>query len=662
MIRSGLFRGFALAMLLMAFPAWARVPALHPVIDPHHVDGSSLGSPIDLTSAWLIQQGDDPRYADPGFDDSRWMVVQAGRKLSTYGLSDVDQLWYRTHVRISPGLQDVSLLLRNFGGSFEIFVNGVEVGSSAPHQARGSDRLNFDEIFAIPPALLQSGDLAIAVRASIGRFSEAGAQDGGFMRETMFELGPASLLFDGTSLYLFRSYASNMANIVMEFLVPLIALALALTLPKEREYFALFISWVCSAVVDSFGVWQFVSNTPSTDLGFVVSGVLQGAAVIALLEFVRLVLGLRRSRLWAGYEWLIGLLSGIAVPLINHYLAFSASVSAGAFLTVVVTTFNIVSLPITAGVPVLALWVWWKRRNPDALLLFVPFFLQSLVSYCNFTLFLLNRFHLTESTSLPVVPFKRFFVQWSEVASFLFSVSMLLFLVLRTVRIARSRAAMASDLHAVQSVQDILLAGASHDTPGFRVERAYYPALEVGGDFFLVSPGPEGSLTAIVGDVSGKGLVAAMRVSMILGVLRREEHREPETILQNLNDALLLQGEMGFTTACCVRLEHDGHYTIANAGHISPYVGGEEIPTPPALPLGIEENQTYEQVYGVLSAGQTLVLMSDGVVEARSAKGELYGFERLAKLTLKPANDIANVAVNFGQEDDITVLTVACAA
>jgi serine phosphatase RsbU (regulator of sigma subunit) len=162
--------------------------------------------------------------------------------------------------------------------------------------------------------------------------------------------------------------------------------------------------------------------------------------------------------------------------------------------------------------------------------------------------------------------------------------------------------------------------------------------------------------------VSGKGLVAAMRVSMILGVLRREEHREPETILQNLNDALLLQGEMGFTTACCVRLEHDGHYTIANAGHISPYVGGEEIPTPPALPLGIEENQTYEQVYGVLSAGQTLVLMSDGVVEARSAKGELYGFERLAKLTLKPANDIANVAVNFGQEDDITVLTVACAA
>jgi sigma-B regulation protein RsbU (phosphoserine phosphatase) len=52
--------------------------------------------------------------------------------------------------------------------------------------------------------------------------------------------------------------------------------------------------------------------------------------------------------------------------------------------------------------------------------------------------------------------------------------------------------------------------------------------------------------------------------------------------------------------------------------------------------------------------------MSDGVVEARSAKGELYGFDRLPQLTLMAASDIAEVARRFGQEDDITVLTVAC--
>jgi serine phosphatase RsbU (regulator of sigma subunit) len=257
---------------------------------------------------------------------------------------------------------------------------------------------------------------------------------------------------------------------------------------------------------------------------------------------------------------------------------------------------------------------------------------------------------------------KAIYLQWNEVASVLFSVSLLLFLVLRTVRIARSRAAMATDLHAVHSVQEILLARASAPTPGFRVEHVYHPALEVGGDFFLVSPGPDGSITAIVGDVSGKGLVAAMRVSMILGVLRREEHREPATILANLNDALRMQGEMGFTTACCVRLHRDGRYTIANAGHINPYVNGEEIPTPNSLPLGLVGDQKYEQISGLLPEGKTLVLMSDGVVEARSAQGELYGFDRLPQLTMMSAGDIADVARRFGQEDDITVLTVACGA
>ena len=72
----------------------------------------------------------------------------------------------------------------------------------------------------------------------------------------------------------------------------------------------------------------------------------------------------------------------------------------------------------------------------------------------------------------------------------------------------------------------------------------------------------------------------------------------------------------------------------------------------------------YEQVSGhAARAGQTLVLMSDGVVEARSVKGELYGFERLAQLTLMVAEGYRRCgAVRFGQEDDITVLTVACGA
>jgi len=658
----------SLAILWIAPPTFASsapqetAATAKPAIDPHRIDGSHLGGPIDITSTWLVQPGDNPHYADPGFDDSHWTAVPTGKKLGDLGFKDVNQVWYRLHVLIPPGQQNLALLVRGFGGSFQIFVNGVEVGSSGPHAEGGDLSANFDQQFPIPTALTASGDLTISIHGHIGRLSQGGAAEGGIASFTKILLGPAPVLADTTSLFLFRGYTSNTANILMELLVPLIALALALTLPKEREYAALVAAGAASAMSDLLSVWRSVSNAPATVMYFLVTGILQAIVVVATLEFVRMVLGLRRSRWWAAYEWTLAIILIGPVPYINHALFFGSVGLQGSFLLTVNVVAQILLLPFAMGLPLLALWVWWRRRSHDALLLFVPLFLQAAVRYCQFAVVILHHFHITERSNLALVPLAAFQMQWSEVANFLFNLALLLFLVLRTVRIARSRAAMATDLHAVHSVQEILLARASHPTPGFRVEHVYHPASEVGGDFFLVSPGPDGSLTAVLGDVSGKGLVAAMRVSMILGVLRREENREPDAILRNLNEALLMQGDMGFTTACCVRVSRDGEYTIANAGHISPYINGQEIIAPPSLPLGMAPDQDYEQVSGVLKTGQTLVLMSDGVVEARSAKGELYGFDRLGALTMLSADDIADVARRFGQEDDITVLTVACGA
>jgi GAF domain-containing protein len=226
---------------------------------------------------------------------------------------------------------------------------------------------------------------------------------------------------------------------------------------------------------------------------------------------------------------------------------------------------------------------------------------------------------------------------------------------------ARARAAFAAELHAASTVQQLLLQSASRPTPGFQLESVYLPASEVGGDFFFVSSAQDGSLTAIVGDVSGKGLTAAMRVAMILGVLRSETSHEPGDILAGLNNALIVQGQLGFTTACCIRISLSGEYTLANAGHISPYLSGREVETPAALPLGLVPDQTYELMHGKLVPGERLVFLSDGVPEARSAGGELYGFDKLASLTLMPAREIAEAAQQFGQEDDITVLTLAFA-
>lgn len=226
------------------------------------------------------------------------------------------------------------------------------------------------------------------------------------------------------------------------------------------------------------------------------------------------------------------------------------------------------------------------------------------------------------------------------------------------VEAARERAAYAAELQAASSVQQLLLAGASRPTPGFKVESVYLPASEVGGDFFFVSPAPDGSLTAILGDVSGKGLPAAMRVAMILGAIRRESSHDPRDILAGLNNVLIAQGQLGFTTGCCIRISLDGSFSLANAGHIAPYVSGREVVSPSSLPLGIAEAQSYELVHGKLEPEEHIVLLSDGVPESRSKSGELYGFERLNHLTQLAARDIAETARAFGQEDDITVLTI----
>jgi serine phosphatase RsbU (regulator of sigma subunit) len=257
-----------------------------------------------------------------------------------------------------------------------------------------------------------------------------------------------------------------------------------------------------------------------------------------------------------------------------------------------------------------------------------------------------------------------------QIGDIFFAVGMLFFIILRTVRISRSRATLSAEIAAAATVQQLLLARSSHPTPGFLVDSVYLPASNVGGDFFLVTTHPfDGSLIAVVGDVSGKGLTAAMRVAMILGVLRRETSHHPGDILAYLNDAIIAQGELGFTTALCVRIFLNGDFILANAGHIPPYIANSqsasqgafsrEFPTPPALPLGLSLGEVYELQKGHLALGERMVLMSDGVLEARSRTGELYGFDRLPNLTLLPARDIADVAQRFGQEDDITVLTLA---
>jgi serine phosphatase RsbU (regulator of sigma subunit) len=193
------------------------------------------------------------------------------------------------------------------------------------------------------------------------------------------------------------------------------------------------------------------------------------------------------------------------------------------------------------------------------------------------------------------------------------------------------------------------------------LDSAYLPANGVGGDFFQVLPLKDDSMLIVVGDVSGKGLQAAMNASTLVGALRNELSHEPATVLSHLNQVMLGASSgpiAGFATCLCARIHPNGEMIIANAGHLSPYRDGREMELAACLPLGVIPNVEYEQSTFQLKHGDRLTFVSDGVVEATDQKGELFGFERTQQVSHEPARYIAQIAQRFGQTDDITVVSL----
>jgi serine phosphatase RsbU (regulator of sigma subunit) len=209
---------------------------------------------------------------------------------------------------------------------------------------------------------------------------------------------------------------------------------------------------------------------------------------------------------------------------------------------------------------------------------------------------------------------------------------------------------------AARGVQELLIPQEQLVTPGFEVESVYSPASEVGGDFFHVQAMGREGILVVIGDVAGHGLKAAMNVSLLMGALRRMQDRSPARILEGLNR--VLSGTDSFTTCQALWFGVNGEMVIANAGHLPPYLNSQEIALPGSLPLGVLVEIIYEEARFFLHPGDRILLLSDGVVEARHANGELFGFDRVRMFSQEPAANLAEAAKSFGQQDDITVLTV----
>ncbi|HUB30448.1 MAG TPA: SpoIIE family protein phosphatase [Terracidiphilus sp.] len=232
----------------------------------------------------------------------------------------------------------------------------------------------------------------------------------------------------------------------------------------------------------------------------------------------------------------------------------------------------------------------------------------------------------------------------------------------RYMRSQTEKATLEGEMAAAREVQRTMVPEDLPAIRGYHLESVYRPAAEVGGDFFRVIGLQSGRSLVVIGDVSGKGLRAAMIVSMIVGMLRTLSGftEEPAEILNELNRRLCGETQGGFATCLVVRLE-DGLLTLANAGHLPPYVNGSEIPLAGSLPLGLVESAGYCQTSLEIRTGDRFVVLTDGIPEARNPQGVLLGFPKVESLLRDGASarTLAETAQHFGQNDDLTVISIA---
>ncbi|HMF64682.1 MAG TPA: PP2C family protein-serine/threonine phosphatase [Edaphobacter sp.] len=230
---------------------------------------------------------------------------------------------------------------------------------------------------------------------------------------------------------------------------------------------------------------------------------------------------------------------------------------------------------------------------------------------------------------------------------------------LGTVRLQRL---MELDVKQAQEVRRVILPEAIASLPGLAIESEYRPAREVGGDFFQIIPHlPDGSLLIVAGDVTGKGLQAGMLVALLVGAIRTSAQfdLDPLSVLNILNQRLWGRSEAS-ATCLALRIAADGEATLANAGHVPPYLNCEPLEIAGSLPLGIVEDAAFSVMRFRLTVGDHLLMMSDGIAEATDPDGNLFGFERVLDMVRNSASAavIATAAQKFGQEDDISVISI----
>jgi hypothetical protein len=609
---------------------------------------------VALDGTWRFHAGDDARWAEPGFDDSQWSVLSGGKDWASQGFPGLSGFgWYRAKLLLPAGASPQWLFFPDWSivTDYQVFADGKMLEGCS---ARSMTELLHRHDVSCPlgnPEHAQAHAVVLAIRVwHWPRWS--GYVAGGLQGiPHIGGEGKIRTWAQRRTAWTFLYCAKSDVLALLYGLAGISALGLFLLRRREREYL-----WFGAFAVLNCGLTCYFTWTAFHPFGIetndFIANLIYVPRDLALVAFYFALLRGRRNWLfWAA-------IAGIAAATLP--ISFFGTAE-----WISITLWRELS---TLAIIPMYVWIIYLvvRRAaegfPDARLLLVPAFVGHCVSFIGYFYAILQaigRIHQQPNWLVATFPWP-FPFTLSDLTEFIFLPAMMAILVLRFNRASTQGERLAAEMEAARAVQQILVPEKIAPVEGYAVESAYRPATEVSGDFFQVLPLHSGGTLLALGDVSGKGLKAAMTGTLAIGAMRTlaAEGLGPAALLAKLNEQIVASQQGGFITMICAVTEPDGTVTVANAGHLNPYQNGEEIAVASGFPLGVVTGTTYSETRVSLNMGDTLTFLSDGVLEARSASGELFGFDRTREISRRTPALIAEAAREFGQDDDITVLSL----
>jgi hypothetical protein len=607
----------------------------------------------NLAGPWRFHAGDDAAWANADFDDSGWSLLMAGESWSVQGYRGTTGVaWYRLRVAVPPRPGLLALSLPDVEESCQVFANGRLIGQIGDLPPRPRYVVIENSLFPIPAdAIVPGKPLELAIR--VWHWPGFARGSGGGVTSVP-RIGDAGAVGELRQLEIHNTFwyrAEDAIDLYVNILTALAGIGLFLLRRSEREYLLWGLSQFFWSVVVAISLGAHFFAIPY------LSGNVVYQAVFALANYLQIefyVIFLRQRRRWLFRNAVFFLL---LASMLNLWGVFAPGANR--------SFFNSSWCEALMHVCVVGmLWRGTRSGRPGAALLLVT---NCLMLSANVLAVIAgSRLFSTRPWAHWIAALLSRPLHWPfPISTFgvlgdLEMFAVLAILVLSYTRSRRDEERLESELEAARAVQKVLIPDEVPRIPGFLVQTVYRPASQVGGDFFQIIPLAAGGALIAVGDVSGKGMPAAMTVSLLVGTFRTLAHytQSPAEILRAMNQRMLARSQGGFTTCLVLRLDGDGTLTMANAGHIAPYVGGLETAVENGLPLGLSAEGAYSETAIRLKGTQSLTVLTDGVVEARNARGELFGFDRTAAISAEPAEEIARRAQQFGQEDDITVLSL----